>query len=73
MRLAPQEIKVRARPAPQLSSVARPGRIKLDRAVPLAHPRHDPIKTTPAFVELKAELSDAVRVEVLAAQAAATA
>ena len=62
-----------ARPAPQLSLIARPARIKLDRAVPLAHPRHDPIKTTPAFVELKAELSDAVRVEVLAAQAAATA
>jgi ABC-type nitrate/sulfonate/bicarbonate transport system ATPase subunit len=50
---------------------ARPGRIKLDRAVPLAHPRHYSVKTTPAFVELKAELTEQVRIEVLAAQAAA--
>ena len=50
---------------------ARPGRIKLDRAVPLPHPRHYAVKTTPAFVELKAELTEQVRAEVLAAQAAA--
>ena len=49
---------------------ARPGRIKLDRAVPLAHPRHYSIKTAPAFTELKAELTEQVRVEVRAAQAA---
>ncbi len=49
---------------------ARPGRIKLDRAVPLAHPRHYSIKTTPAFSALKAELTEQVRVEVRAAQAA---
>jgi len=49
---------------------ARPGRIKLDRAVPLPHPRHYSVKTTPAFVELKAELTEQVRVEVRAAQAA---
>jgi ABC-type nitrate/sulfonate/bicarbonate transport system ATPase subunit len=49
---------------------ARPGRIKLDRAVPLAHPRHYAMKTTPGFSELKAELTEAVRAEVLAAQAA---
>ena len=49
---------------------ARPGRIKLDRVVPLAHPRHYSVKTTPAFTALKAELTEAVRVEVLAAQAA---
>ena len=49
---------------------ARPGRIKLDRVVPLAHPRHYSIKTTPEFAQLKAELTEAVRVEVLAAQAA---
>jgi ABC-type nitrate/sulfonate/bicarbonate transport system ATPase subunit len=49
---------------------ARPGRIKLDRVVPLAHPRHYSIKTQPAFAALKAELTEAVRVEVLAAQAA---
>ena len=48
---------------------ARPGRIKLDRAVPLAHPRHYSVKTTPAFVALKAELTEQVRVEVRAAQA----
>ena len=49
---------------------ARPGRIKLDHVVPLAHPRHYSVKTTPAFTALKAELTEAVRVEVLAAQAA---
>jgi ABC-type nitrate/sulfonate/bicarbonate transport system ATPase subunit len=47
---------------------ARPGRIKLDRPVPMAHPRHYSIKTTPAFSELKAELTEQVRVEVRAAQ-----
>ncbi|MCW5662057.1 MAG: ABC transporter ATP-binding protein [Burkholderiaceae bacterium] len=47
---------------------ARPGRIKLDRVVPLPHPRHYSVKTTPAFTELKAELTEAVRVEVRAAQ-----
>ena len=52
---------------------ARPGRIKLDRAVPLQHPRHYSVKTTPAFTELKAELTEAVRSEVLAAVAAQTA
>jgi len=49
---------------------ARPGRIKLDRRVDLPHPRHYSIKTTPAFTELKAELTEQVRVEVRAAQAA---
>ena len=49
---------------------ARPGRIKLDRAVPLAHPRHYSVKTSPEFVALKAELTEQVRVEVRAAQAA---
>jgi ABC-type nitrate/sulfonate/bicarbonate transport system ATPase subunit len=51
---------------------ARPGRIKLDRAVPFAHPRHWSVKTSPAFSEIKAELMEQVRVEVKAAQAAAT-
>ena len=50
---------------------ARPGRIKLDRPVALPHPRHYAMKTTPAFVALKAELTEAVRAEVIAAQAAA--
>jgi len=48
---------------------ARPGRIKLDRVVPLAHPRHYSVKTTLAFTELKVELTEAVRSEVLATQA----
>ena len=50
---------------------ARPGRIKLDRTVELPHPRHYSVKTTPAFAELKAELTEQVRVEVRAAQEAA--
>lgn len=45
---------------------ARPGRIKLERAVPLPHPRHYSVKTAPEFSSLKAELTEAVRVEVLA-------
>jgi ABC-type nitrate/sulfonate/bicarbonate transport system ATPase subunit len=48
---------------------ARPGRIKLDRRVELPHPRHYSVKTTPAFAALKAELTESVRAEVLAAQA----
>ena len=47
---------------------ARPGRIKLDRLVELPHPRHYSVKTTPAFAELKAELTEQVRAEVRAAQ-----
>jgi ABC-type nitrate/sulfonate/bicarbonate transport system ATPase subunit len=49
---------------------ARPGRIKLDLSVPLAHPRHYAIKTSTEFSALKAELTEQVRVEVRAAQAA---
>ena len=49
---------------------ARPGRIKLDRKVDIPHPRHYSVKTTTAFMELKAELTEQVRVEVRAAQAA---
>ena len=47
---------------------ARPGRIKLDRAVELPHPRHYSVKTTPAFAALKAELTESVRAEVRQAQ-----
>ncbi len=47
---------------------ARPGRIKLDRAVDLAHPRQYSVKTQPEFVALKAELTEAVRAEVMATQ-----
>ncbi len=46
---------------------ARPGRIKLDRPVPFAHPRHYSVKTSREFVEIKAELTEQVRVEVRAA------
>ncbi len=48
---------------------ARPGRIKLDRRVELPHPRHYSVKTSPTFAALKAELTESVRAEVLAAQA----
>jgi len=47
---------------------ARPGRIKLDRAVELPYPRHYSMKTTPVFSALKSELTEAVREEVRAAQ-----
>ena len=46
---------------------ARPGRIKLDRVVPIAHPRHYSVKTTPAFAELKARLTEEIRGEALRA------
>ncbi len=52
---------------------ARPGRIKLDRRVDIPHPRHYSVKTTPAFAELKAELTEQVRLEVRAAAAMASA
>ena len=50
---------------------ARPGRIKLDRRVELPHPRHYSVKTSPAFMELKAELTEQVRAEVRAAASTA--
>ena len=43
---------------------ARPGRIKCDLPVPIAHPRHYSVKTTPVFVELKARLTEEIRIEV---------
>jgi len=43
---------------------ARPGRIKSDLAVPIAHPRHYSVKTTPVFSELKARLTEDIRIEV---------
>jgi ABC-type nitrate/sulfonate/bicarbonate transport system ATPase subunit len=48
---------------------ARPGRIKLDRKVELPHPRHYSVKTSREFTELKAELTEQVRMEVRAAAA----
>jgi NitT/TauT family transport system ATP-binding protein len=44
---------------------ARPGRIKADVTVGLAHPRHYTIKTTPEFSALKAQLTEEIRVEAL--------
>ncbi len=44
---------------------ARPGRIKIDVAVPLAHPRHYTVKTSPEFSDLKRRLTEEIRVEVL--------
>jgi ABC-type nitrate/sulfonate/bicarbonate transport system ATPase subunit len=52
---------------------ARPGRIRLDRPVDLPHPRHYAMKTTPQFTAVKAQLTESVRAEVLAAQASAAA
>jgi NitT/TauT family transport system ATP-binding protein len=43
---------------------ARPGRIKCDLPVPIEHPRSYSVKTTPVFVELKARLTEEIRVEV---------
>jgi NitT/TauT family transport system ATP-binding protein len=43
---------------------ARPGRIKCDLPVPIAHPRHYSVKTTPVFTELKAKLTEEIRIEV---------
>ena len=43
---------------------ARPGRIKCDLPVPLQHPRHYSMKTTPVFAELKARLTEEIRMEV---------
>ena len=43
---------------------ARPGRIKCDLPVALAHPRHYSVKTTAVFTELKAQLTEEIRVEV---------
>ena len=43
---------------------ARPGRIKCDIPVALEHPRHYSVKTTPLFVDLKARLTEEIRIEV---------
>jgi ABC-type nitrate/sulfonate/bicarbonate transport system ATPase subunit len=44
---------------------ARPGRIKADVAVTLAHPRHYTVKTSAEFSALKARLTEEIRVEAL--------
>ena len=43
---------------------ARPGRIKCDWSVDLSYPRHYSVKTTQAFSELKARLTEEIRIEV---------
>ncbi len=43
---------------------SRPGRIKCDLPVPIEHPRHYSMKTTPVFSELKAKLTEEIRIEV---------
>ena len=47
---------------------ARPGRIKADIAVDLPHPRHYRMKTTPEFSDLKARLTEEIRVEAMQAE-----
>jgi NitT/TauT family transport system ATP-binding protein len=44
---------------------ARPGCIKAEVPIPLPHPRHYTVKTTPEFSELKARLTEEIRVEAL--------
>ena len=46
---------------------ARPGRIKTELAVPFPHPRHYTIKTSPEFMTLKAQLTEEIRAESMAA------
>ena len=46
---------------------ARPGRIKLDIPIELAHPRHYTIKTGAEFCALKARLTEEIRAEAIVA------
>ena len=46
---------------------ARPGRIKNELAIDLPYPRHYTVKTTPRFSELKAQVTEDIRVETLRA------
>ena len=46
---------------------ARPGRIKTELAIDLPYPRHYTVKTTARFSELKARLTEEIRVETLRA------
>jgi NitT/TauT family transport system ATP-binding protein/sulfonate transport system ATP-binding protein len=48
---------------------ARPGRIKSDVRIDLAHPRHYTIKTSPEFSAYKARLTEEIRVESIKAAA----
>ena len=46
---------------------ARPGRITADIPVDLPHPRHYTVKTSAAFMDLKARLTEEIRAESIAA------
>ena len=46
---------------------ARPGRIKSEVPIDLEHPRHYTVKTTARFAELKARLTEEIRVEAVRA------
>ena len=46
---------------------ARPGRIKADVRIELPYPRHYTIKTSPEFSQLKARLTEEIRVEAVRA------
>ena len=46
---------------------ARPGRIKSDVRIDLPHPRHYTVKTTPAFSDYKARLTEEIRAESIKA------
>ena len=46
---------------------ARPGRIKNELRIDLPYPRHYTVKTTPQFSELKAQVTEDIRVETLRA------
>ena len=48
---------------------ARPGRIKADVRIDLPHPRDYRMKTSPAFSELKARLTEEIRAEAVLAAA----
>ena len=45
---------------------ARPGRIKSEVTVDFPHPRHYTLKTSPEFMDIKARLTEEIRVEALA-------
>lgn len=45
---------------------ARPGRIKSELTVDFPHPRHYTLKTSPEFMDIKARLTEEIRVEALA-------
>jgi ABC-type nitrate/sulfonate/bicarbonate transport system ATPase subunit len=46
---------------------ARPGRIKTELRIELAHPRHYTMKTSPEFSRYKAELTEEIRTEAMKA------